>query len=119
MEVVGPGLQDGDDRAPVGVSVAGVGVGRDHAQFLDGIWCRVVADKIVLWFVVVGPLDHVVVGLLPITVDRHDPIVVHVALDGVVAGQPGRVRVDGTRLKQCKRGKVSPVQWDVLDFVRR
>ena len=103
VEVIGPGLQDGDDSAAIGVSVCGVGVGRNDAHLGNGIGRRIIADQVVLRLVVFGAFYRVVVLLSAITVDRYLAVVEGIAFDGIVSSHSGRVGIDCAGLEKRER----------------
>jgi hypothetical protein len=113
---IGAGLQNRNHRAAVGISVSGIRVGRNDAQFRDRIGRGIVCDQVVLRFIIVGAFKRVVVRLLTVTIDRDDAVVKRISLDRVVASQPRRISVDGARLKECKRRKITAIQRDILDL---
>ena len=100
MKVVRPRFQNRDNCSAVGISVGSVGVRCDNSEFGDRIRGGVIADEIVLGFVVIRPFHHVVVGLLAIAINGHDTAVIGVPLDGIVPGQAGRVGGDRSGLVQ-------------------
>lgn len=61
MVAVGPGFQDRDNRAAVGVSVGRWRIGRDDANFANCVGRGIVGDEVVLRFVQVGAFQRVVV----------------------------------------------------------
>ncbi len=103
VEVVGPGLQDGDDSAAVGVSVCGIGICRDYAHLGNGIGRWIIADKVVLRLVVFGAFYRVVVLLSAIAVDRYLAVVEGIAFDGIVSSHSGRVGIDCAGLEKRER----------------
>src|ERR1700733_437374 len=119
MVVVGPRLQDGDNRAAVGVSIGGVGVGRDYAHLGNRIRRGIVSDEVVLRLVIVGAFDCVVVGLGAIAIDRHLSVVVGIALDRIVPRHALRIGIDGAGLEKGKRREVTAIQRNVCDLIGR
>src|SRR5882757_8283087 len=117
--MVSPGFQDGDDRPAIGVSVCSIGIPRNYTHLGDRIGRGIVRDKIVLWFVVVGAFNGVVVLLSAIAVDLHLTIVKSVALDGIVTPQSRWIGIDGAGNEQGQRGKIAPIQRDIGDLVGR
>ncbi len=101
MVVVGSGLQNGYHRSAVGVSVCGVRVSGDDAQFGDGIGRRIVSNEVILRLIIIRAFDRVIVCLFAVAVDRHYSVVVSVALNGIVSAQPGRVGIDCAGLIEC------------------
>src|ERR1035438_3461913 len=117
MVMVGPRLQYGNDRAAVGVSIGGVSVGRDYPHFGDGVGRGIVSDEVILWLVVFGAFDGVVVLLFAVAIDRRHAAVVGIPLNGVVSGHAGWIGVDGAGLEKRQRREVAAIQRDVRDLV--
>src|ERR1700721_531197 len=117
MVMVGPRLQYGNDRAAVGVSIGGVGVGRDYPHFGDGVGRGVVCDEVILRLVVFGAFDGVVVLLFAVAIDRRHAAVEGVPLDSIVSGHAGWIGVDGAGLEKRERGEVGAIQREVRDLV--
>src|SRR6266851_10075766 len=65
VEAVGARLDCGTDNAALEIAEFGRGVARNQVEFLDGIWCRSIAQKIVRYLVIVHSIEEEVVGLLP------------------------------------------------------
>ena len=119
MKAICARFQNGDDLTAVGISIGRVGIGGDYAQLGDGVGRGIVADKIVLRFIVFRAFEHVVVRLLAVAIDRCYPAVVGASLNGIVSGHTGGIGVDGAGLEKRERGEVAPIQRDVFDFVGR
>ena len=119
MKPVGTGLQNGYDRAAIGISVGRVRIAGDDANFTDGVGSRVIADQVVLRLIVVGAFDRVVVRLFAIPVDGRDTAVVRIALDGVVSAHPGGIGIDCPGWNRVSAEKFRPFNGMFCDFVGR
>src|ERR1035437_5280368 len=116
VDLIRTGFQERDNSAAVGVPIRRRSVSRNYSYLGNGIGRGIISNQVVLRLVQVSAFQRVVIGLGAIAVDRRNVIVVGIALDRIVSRHAGRVRVDGSGLKERERGEVPAIQRDIGDF---